>query len=222
MRLLTLSLLACLMSGGANSAPVNVQPGTVAGYMYLPKSATTPAAASPTLPVVTENAACTATTTSNTGVNSSYTKLLTCNGGSWKPAAADGVQVATVGNACTASATNNIAISTDFQNVLSCRSGTWQRDPAAGCSAGYTYTGGSCQAISAYNPAAGCGAGYTYSGGACQAISSYVPAIASCGWVMKAPCGFWEGIPAMSHGGSYVTSCSIELRCFNGALVTGM
>lgn len=175
MRFLILPLIACLLSGGANSAPVNVQPGTVAGYMYLPKSASAAASSSPTLPVVTENAACTATTTSNTGVNSSYTKLLTCNGGSWKPAAADGIQTATAGNACTASTTNNIAISTDFQNVLSCRSGTWQRDPSAGCSAGYVFTGGSCQAISAYNPAAGCSAGYVYTGGSCQAISAYVP-----------------------------------------------
>lgn len=126
MRFLILFLIACWLSGVAIASPVNVQPGTIAGYMYLPKAVGS-SASSPTLPVVTENAACTVTTTNNTGVNSSYTKILTCNGGSWKPIVTGAAQTSTAGTACTASDTNNIAVSTDYKDVLTCQASVWTK-----------------------------------------------------------------------------------------------
>jgi hypothetical protein len=131
--------------------------------MYLPK-AVTGAASSPTLPVVTENAACTATTTNNTGVNSSYTKLLTCNGGNWKPVAAGAVQTATIGTACTASDTNNVAISPDYKAVLSCQSGAWSAPSGSTTSA--------CGVIGTMT----CSSGFVY---ICRADGSWSGGIAS-------------------------------------------
>lgn len=77
--LIAASLVAMVGLGSAVAGPVVVTPGSVAGYMYIEGSG----GSSSVLPVVTENAACTATPSANTGINSTYTKIMTCVGGIW-------------------------------------------------------------------------------------------------------------------------------------------
>ena len=185
---------ACATNGviarDANGAVMSCQSGT-----YQPQSSAywkDPVATFATLPV------CNGTSAWQTRVVQTPTvgtgpRAYTCDGTSWQPLGVDNSGNITVGGTATL---NNLAgnltvtpvavigtacapngrIAQDGSGlILSCQSGVWRRDPAAGCSAGYTYTGGSCQAISTYavgvpsgssilRASLPCPAGYVYSG----------------------------------------------------------
>lgn len=194
---------AFLGFGSAVAGPVVVTPGSVAGYMYIEGSGSS----SSVLPVVTENVACTATTSENTGINSTFTKVLTCNGGTWKPLSVGALQTVTAGAACTASATNNVGVDSAFTKPYMCISGTWQEYSPTAKGVQVATEGGACAASATNNvavtadykllltcqsgvwgrdPSTSCPSGQAYMGGTCQSVASF--ASSASGTI----CGYWS------------------------------